>query len=816
MTDHPQTPTDPSMANPSPHHWGETSRPSQKLSHCSAAKSGKDVAWEDAYGNELIFALDDEEAPAPDSPNSFFFDEDVSKEPTFRVSSRPLFPLESDFPISHSPSPTHPASQKPTGLENPHSPKPLINLVKSFSTEIEPREGPSLKPQPLLSLVKSISTEISCLEPEVTLSKSDSKLNIHLWRQITQPKNKNGNSRTAPSSPNHSPLESKGNFLKAQEAKFEGTKRRFSEAMQEPLSRLSKIIGDENNTSPKLRLPLSRHQQGHDSLSHHFKGSPILENSMEHPIHETDQTEAILSRRVEMDESFPTEQKWDSFSSHCQYEVGPCGDIIQVVETAEKKSKGSGEMQSLLSLGAVQPPKCCSPVPCKVLTWIAILAYNYLVLPLPPYISGLCLGLACGFLLGLLVILLLVPKHALSPQKRPPPEGVLPLQVILQQPWEPHVLKGWMNEMHPYDPEIYHPSLTHSVFVTLESSTLTLSYPQTSIPRRATFEEENFEVAFVNHRLYDMSGAKAFLFPPGLARKRMWNKKYPICILFPDQVDLKTKGPAAKDQDVESPGEENPKKEVSGQHPAEDSERTLYLFGRTGRDKEEWYQYLVRASQAEHHELHHTSQGELLSGVNQPIPAGKEIYNNSSSGNSTEDLLSAIKPKDLSITIQEKLLSDYKVYMSRIIPAVSDSNLKSCPSATASPGSKKFLGGEILTPTPPTAWVNAMLGRMFWDFLREKYWADQVSDKIQKKLGRIKLPYFMNELTLTDLEMGTSIPHILSASSPTVDNRGLWVDMEMTYHGSLKMTLETKMNLCKLGKEDLEEENRKANKDRKG
>ncbi|KAG8145342.1 hypothetical protein E2320_011896 [Naja naja] len=778
MTDHPQMPSDPSTANISCPSWKETCHPSQRLSHCSGAEPGKDIVWEDTYGNELIFALDDEEAPVLHSADSFFFEEDDCKEHTFCGPSSPLFPLAPDFssalPISHSLSPTHSPSRRSTDLENSHSPKPLINLVKSLSTEIESREGPSLKPQPLLSLVKSISTEISRLEPEVTLSKSDSKLNIQLWRQITQPRNKNADSRTAPSSPNHSPSENKGSFFKAQEAKFEDTKRRFSEAMQEPLSRLSKIIGDENNVSPKLRLPLSRHQQGADFLSHHFKQSPILESNLDHPLHETDWAETISSGRGEMEE-----QKWDSSSPYCQHEEDPSGDVFQVVETAEKKSKPAGEMQTLSPLGAVQPPKCCSPVPCKVLTWIAILAYNYLVLPLPPYVSGLCLGLASGFLLGLLVILLLVPKHALSPQKRPPPQGMLPLQVIPQQPWDLHVLKGWMNEMHFYDPEIYHSSLTHSVFVTLENSNLTLSYPQSSIPRRATFGEENVEV---------------FLFPPGLARKRLWNKKYPICILFPEEVDLKTKALATKDQEVDSPGEKNPKKkEVSGQCPAEAQERTLYLFGRTGRDKEEWYQYLLRACQPEHHELQYTSQGII-----QPIPAGKETHNHSSSssGSSTEDLLPATKPKVLSIGSREKLLLDYNVYMSQIIPA--------------------FPGDENLTPNPPTAWVNAMLGRVFWDFLREKYWADQVSDKIQKKLGRIKLPYFMNELTLTDLEMGTSIPHILGTSSPTVDNRGLWVDMEVTYQGTLKMTLETKMNLYKLGKENLEEENRKTEKDRKG
>lgn len=71
--------------------------------------------------------------------------------------------------------------------------------------------------------------------------------------------------------------------------------------------------------------------------------------------------------------------------------------------------------------------------------------------------------------------------------------------------------QGWMNEMYFYDPEIYHPSVTHSVFVTLEDSALKLSYPRSNIPRRATFEEEIAEPTFVNHRHYDMSGTKVTL-----------------------------------------------------------------------------------------------------------------------------------------------------------------------------------------------------------------------------------------------------------------------------------------------------------------
>lgn len=42
-------------------------------------------------------------------------------------------------------------------------------------------------------------------------------------------------------------------------------------------------------------------------------------------------------------------------------------------------------------------------------------------------------------------------------------------------------------------------------------------------------------------------------------------------------------------------------------------------------------------------------------------------------------------------------------------------------------------------PVEPEAWVNAFLGRIFWDFLGEKYWANVVSKKIQMKLSKIRV-----------------------------------------------------------------------------
>lgn len=44
-----------------------------------------------------------------------------------------------------------------------------------------------------------------------------------------------------------------------------------------------------------------------------------------------------------------------------------------------------------------------------------------------------------------------------------------------------------------------------------------------------------------------------------------------------------------------------------------------------------------------------------------------------------------------------------------------------------------------MEPVEPEAWVNAFVGRIFWDFLGEKYWANVVSKKIQMKLSKIRV-----------------------------------------------------------------------------
>ncbi|XP_075035396.1 testis-expressed protein 2-like [Mixophyes fleayi] len=758
--------------------------------------------WEDLDESELIFTLDQDEdevvansvtdkATTPVYGHSSGQDSTVVNELALAA-----YECAGDVLLSNE-------TQRCSSPLLPSSPtsKPLINLVKSVSTEIDVKDPSPHKPHLFVNLVKSISTEISRLEPEVTQSKSDSKLNVHLWRQITQPKSKNGDSRTAPSSPSMSPSESKGMFFNVLEveAKLEDTKRRLSEAMQEPLSMLSKIIGEETSPSPKYRTtcPTFSNQE-----------SPTSQ-LRDHSLFESKNTISNYGRLeegeiVDSGESSETDHR-ETPKNYCKYKICSYGDMIQVVElTTNEEVEDQGLPQTVATC---QTPSPNNDVPCSALVCVAILAYNFFIWPLPAYISGLFMGIASGFVLGFFMVLLMVPKPSYSTRHKRLLQESSKSLLATQTLQKLGVLQGWMNELFSYDPETYHPALTHSVFVVLEGTSLKRSYSKSNLPRRSTFGEEIPDSVFVSHETNDLSHAQVFLYPHELANKRLWNKKYPICIQLCDTEDL----------GVQTLEPDNVSGECQRQDPA-DSQKipgeckagTLYLFGRTGRDKEEWYQHLVRASRGSMVGKQDASRsdsktGSLLNPVSSPPSWGGT---SNSSGESTEEFPYTIKPRELAGKVRQTILLDYTAYISRFIPTEKTSPIPSPQQSEASSPTprKKHPAENSLPSNPHVCWINAFIGRTFWDFLREKYWEDIVANKIQKKLTKIKLPNFMNELTLTELDMGTSLPQILSISTPSVNERGLWMNMDVTYSGSLQVTLETKMNLSRLRKDATLEE----------
>uniref|UniRef100_A0A674BXE6 Testis expressed 2 n=1 Tax=Salmo trutta TaxID=8032 RepID=A0A674BXE6_SALTR len=440
------------------------------------------------------------------------------------------------------------------------------------------------------------------------------------------------------------------------------------------------------------------------------------------------------------------------------------------------------------SEGEDPPPS----IPHYTLIIITALVYGYFVLPLPTYVRGMLLGVGLGFMLAIAVVWLAGPKPSGNRTRHPRHQGRLWNMAQLGIK-EPNIFKGWMNEIVNYDPETYHATLTHSVYVRLEGSILRLSKPNRNIARRATHNESKPDVTYISQKIYDLTHSKIFLVPQSLARKRVWNKKYPICIELAKQDDFMSKAEGNRNETTHerttTTGEA-----TAGTEEAKRSsgpELTLYLFGRTGREKEEWHRRILLASKP-------PKTGMKRATSLQGIKTALSSHSRSSSRSSLDEVLASqprTKDSTAGITAKTKSLLDYSVYMATLVPPETGT-------ATASlPSSSSFGPVLVLGEEEPVAWVNSVIGRVAWDFLGEPYWADVVSKKIQMKLSKIRLPYFMNELTLTELDMGVATPRILGASKPSVDHQGLWFDLEISYSGSFLMTLETKMNLIRLGKD---------------
>lgn len=72
-------------------------------------------------------------------------------------------------------------------------------------------------------------------------------------------------------------------------------------------------------------------------------------------------------------------------------------------------------------------------------------------------------------------------------------------------------------------------------------------------------------------------------------------------------------------------------------------------------------------------------------------------------------------------------------------------------------------------------------------------------------LSCVQVPYFIEELQVTAISMGKEVPVIRRAGYPYLDERGFWVDLDVSYTGSFEMTIETKMNLMKLKRTDIKQ-----------
>ncbi|XP_075973368.1 testis-expressed protein 2 isoform X2 [Anticarsia gemmatalis] len=129
--------------------------------------------------------------------------------------------------------------------------------------------------------------------------------------------------------------------------------------------------------------------------------------------------------------------------------------------------------------------------------------------------------------------------------------------------------EGWINHYRfpDYVPYTYHINKTTTAFMKLEGCNLRISYTRTKIAKRALWDEKIEKVAFYQHRLYNLTGARVILLPKGLVKRRQWSKKYPICVVLNEKEKIQVLEKECAPLEKKTP--ESPSEKKKEQHEME-------------------------------------------------------------------------------------------------------------------------------------------------------------------------------------------------------------------------------------------------------
>ncbi|KRT81306.1 hypothetical protein AMK59_5952, partial [Oryctes borbonicus] len=437
-----------------------------------------------------------------------------------------------------------------------------------------------------------------------------------------------------------------------------------------------------------------------------------------------------------------------------------------------------------------------------VVTFLCLLLYFYL--PLSLYTSGFIAGALAVSVVWCVYIRLVSYDHPLKPSTSYIPVIEMP-SAKEYQPLKKY--EGWMNEYpEEYNPLTYHVSQTQPVYLRLQGNFLKVSHTRQKIPKRAMWNEPEHKFVFTRHRIYNLLGAKVLLLPEGLARVRQWSKKYPICIVLnKDQMDLEESSPKKV--------KEHRGKEMRSPDKKTDGVVEMQIFSKLVDNIDDQEQQSTPRQTEFDHMLHADDSFEDLDpkkscfddeeedysvcfeewhDVNTPIvqisPDETRLYLFSRTGREKEDWFrrfrtAANKDPD---TDKRTLQDDYLAYMKsqKIIYKDDETEIP--------------IDESLMSNAVDIAWVNAFLARILFDCTREETIVQRAKERIQRKLASVRLPHFIQALYCEELNLGNSVPVVLASRKPFLNDRGLWLDLDIAYEGLIVLILQTKVNLMKL------------------
>ena len=251
------------------------------------------------------------------------------------------------------------------------------------------------------------------------------------------------------------------------------------------------------------------------------------------------------------------------------------------------------------------------------------------------------------------------------------------------------------------------------------------------------------EPAFLFEKEYriDLTKADISLEPLDLPMRRIWNRKYPICLTIPpDVVHSRNISITLEDLTLESDSFFQSADDLEWSLSSD--EEVFYLFPNTAREKENWYYRMQLCINPLRHQLSF-----------QDIERGN---------------------------IPRRPSDSYPHYM---VELINESERIT----------QRGVQGKRIEPH--TAWLNVFFGRAFWDVWQDAYWIGKVRQKIQHRLSKLNTPPLIKEIYVKDLHLGHTLPIIHKGSLPELDEYGVWSDLQVTYKGEFTLTLETQLNV---------------------
>ncbi|KAI8643603.1 putative integral membrane protein conserved region-domain-containing protein, partial [Parasitella parasitica] len=94
-----------------------------------------------------------------------------------------------------------------------------------------------------------------------------------------------------------------------------------------------------------------------------------------------------------------------------------------------------------------------------------------------------------------------------------------------------------------------------------------------------------------------------------------------------------------------------------------------------------------------------------------------------------------------------------------------------------------------------TAWINAVLGRLFLGMYKTDRLQNFVEMKIRKKIDKTKRPTFLDEIHVRSVDVGASVPLITDPKLLSLSPEGeVIVEAKIEYEGGLTIEIETDFN----------------------